>query len=234
MSTQSIGSPGDMRRVVERQLTNWEIAKTQRFDNAGRPTDVHHFVCIARQVGAGGREIAQLLGQKTGWSVFDRELLHTMAEDDETRERLYERLDEHDMNWLEQMLDWVIQARFTSDDYFSRLTRVILVLARGGPAIFLGRAADLILPRNQGLRVQIIAPLERRLRRLAQRQNASAENAERELRRLEHDRAEFVKNHFGRDALDTLRFDLVLNTDTWTDAQSVDLMLAALHARGMT
>lgn len=233
MPTTSLSSGTELARLVERQIRNWEIAKTQHPGDEAKQNDVHPFVCIARQVGAGGGEIARNLGERIGWPVFDRELLQAMASDDTSRRRLYEQLDERDIGWLEQMLGWVLEARFTSDDYFSRLTRVILAIARGGPAVFLGRAADLILPRSHGLRIQIVAPLERRLQRLSERVHQPRDVAEKELSRLEHDRAGFVKSHFGREAMDPLRFDLVLNTETWSHEACIGIILTALRLRGV-
>jgi len=223
----------DVARIVERQMRNWELARAQRLEPEPglHPPEVVDFVTLSRAVASGGTEVATLLGERLGWPVFDKEILRAMAGDDQVRAKIYEALDERDVSWLEATLRVLIRGEFHKDDYFHRLTETILALARRGPAIFLGRAADLILPRDRGLRVRIIGSLERRAERFAVQNNITTSLALAEIERLDRERADFRRSHFGPHANDVTCYDLMLNLDRLRIEEAVDLILLALRMR---
>ncbi len=164
MPSNPSGARSEVAKIVEKQMRNWELSRAQRVPPQpyAPPCDVCDFVCISRAVGSGGSQVATLLGEQLGWPMFDREILQVMARDDKVRTRLFEHLDERDVGWLEDAVRWLIRGASRPEDYFHRLTETILALARQGRAVFLGRGADLILPRDRGLRVRIIASIGRR------------------------------------------------------------------------
>lgn len=223
----------DIGRIVERQMRNWELARAQRHEpvkGQARP-EVCDFVSISRTVASGGGEVARLLAERLQWPLFDREILREMAGNDQTRGALYERLDERDASWLEQTLRSIIVTTFQRDDYFHRLTETVLALARKGPAVFLGRGCDLMLPRDRGLRVQITASLKKRIQAFAVRTNIPEALAAPEVERVDRERAEFRRHHFGDTANDPVRHDLVIVMDHFTPAQAVELIVTALKLR---
>jgi len=235
MSAHPSGSRSSISKVVEKQMRNWELARAQRVpaQPGTAPPPVAEFVSISRSVGSGGSEVAHRLGERLGWPVFDREILQAMAGDDQVRARLYEAMDEREQSWLESALRWIIAGEFREDTYFYRLNETVLALARRGRAVFLGRASDLILPRDCGLRVRITASLERRAATLAARSGMSETLARAEVEQTDADRAEFRRRHFGKNANDPTRFDLTVNMDRFTPPQAVEIILTALAQRGL-
>lgn len=226
---------GGTDKLVERQMRNWEIARSQHqgAPPAQRP-EVEHFVAISRGVGAiSGSDVAVLttLADRLGWPVFDKEILRAMARDDRIRERLYETMDERDLGWFEETLRSVIQEGFTKNDYFHRLSETILALARQGRSIFIGRGADLILPRNRGLRVRLIASPERCAANFAADHQISLERARAEVARIETEQADFFRRHFKVHVADQHRHDLIVNVEQFTAAQTVELIITALKTR---
>ena len=220
-------------RIVERQMRNWELAQAQRGAvplSGGR--QVADFIAISRAVGLPGREVATLLNLKLGWPMFDREILQAMAGDDECRRQLYESMDERDLTWLESLVEGMSGSRGHRDDYFSRLSETILSLARKGNAIFLGRAADLILPRDVGLRVRIHARRDFCVASYARSKNVTPDRAAREIEEIEHERARFIRHHFGMEVNDPGRCDIFLNMERFTVQQAADVILSALRAKG--
>ncbi|MFH1746666.1 MAG: cytidylate kinase-like family protein [Planctomycetota bacterium] len=225
----------DIARVVEKQMRMWELARAQRpGPEQTRPTrQVEEFVTISRQVGAGGHDVASRLATRLDWPVFDREILQAMAGDDQVRTRLYESLDERDRSWLEDALRWALQKEFRKDDYFRHLGKTILTVARQGHAIFLGRGADLMLPRERGLRVHLFAPQEVCVQRFAQRHNLDEAQARTDSARLQRDRTDFLRRYFGNATVLPERHDIVLNTATLEIDHVVELIMTALRNRGI-
>jgi hypothetical protein len=225
-------SPG-IDRIVERQMRNWELAQTRRgVVPLSGDRQVADFIAISRAVGLPGREVATLLSLKLGWPLFDREILQAMAGNDDCRRQLYESMDERDLNWLESLIEGMSGGRGVLDDYFNRLSETILSLAGKGHAIFLGRAADLILPQQVGLRVRIQAGRDFCVTSYAKSKQVSLERAARIIEEIEHERARFIRHHFGKEVNDPARCDIFLNMERFTVQQAADLILSALRVKG--
>ena len=235
MPTYSSRGEPQVSKVVERQMRNWELARAQQLTppTGTSRRDVADFVSLSRTVGCGGTEIAARLGQRLGWPVFDRQILQAMAGDDKLRAQLYERMDERDVSWLEDAMRWIMRGEFRQEDFVHRLTETVLALARKGPAVFLGRGVDLILPQERGLRVRLTASLEFRSQRFALLNNITAAMARDEVERIDRERADFRRHHFGPDANEQVRHDLIVVLDHFTAEQAVELIVATLRIRGV-
>jgi cytidylate kinase len=220
-------SDSHVAKMVEKQMRNWELARTQRLSvpESDRP-EAEDFISISRSVEAGGKEIATMLGERLGWPVFDKELLDVMAGDDDLRRRIYDSLDERDAGWFEETVR-ALQRNFVKNDYFHRLTQTVLCLARQGRAVFLGRGTHLMLPKGVGLRVRIVAPHQTRVQAYAKRAGLGIEEARAAVIRLERERAEFIEHHFKVDVADPEHYDITLNLARCDLKQAVEMILAA-------
>lgn len=217
-----------LSRLVEKQMRNWELARSQRLSTAPpKRKEVEDFLCISRMVGVDDRVVAGLVGKRLGWPVFDREILEAMAGDDDFRRQIYSSMDQRDLSWWEETLRALMDRDFVRNDYFHRLCETLLSLARQGNSVFIGRAADLILPRGRGFRVRLVAPLAARVARYSELTGLSPKKAEREIARIERERAEFLRRHFGVGADDPLRYDIMVNLERFSHEQAVDLILQA-------
>lgn len=225
MSSKVISSHPGVSRLVERQMRNWELRRVQRLDSDSPSRDrVEDFVCVSRQVGTEGEEIARALGQKMGWPVFDREILDAMAGDDSVRRQIYESMDERDLNWWEETLRALMQSEFVRNDYFKRLSETVLSLARQGCCVFLGRGADLLLPDGLGYRVRLVAPVSRRIQWLAGAHDLTGKEAEAWVHRVEKERRHFFQRHFGIDLEDPVRYDITINLARSSPSEVVELI----------
>ncbi len=234
MPAQPSGAGRDLAKIVEKQMRNWEFTRAQHVDRLKEIEEqaaVAPFIALSRAIGSGGSQVATQLGEQLAWPVFDRELLQNMAGDDQMRKHLYELMDERDVSWLEDTVRWLVQGELRRDDYFYRLSETVLALARKGPAVFLGRASDLILPRDRGLRVQITALPATRAQALKDRMNTSETMARTEVERIDRERVEFRRKHFGANANEPANFDLSISLDYFDTAQAVELILAAMRLR---
>ncbi|TWT43924.1 cytidylate kinase [Phycisphaerae bacterium RAS1] len=228
----SVGSL-ELDRLIERQLRNWELSRAQKRADPGSPESaVNEFITISRMIGSGGHEIAQRLGKRLNWPVFDKEILQHMAGDDALRRRLYDAMDERDEGWLEGMLRLVLECEFHQEEYFHRLIETVLALARKGHGVFLGRGAHLILPRECGLRVRLFAPRDVCIRRIAEREGVSSEDARRRFDETQGQRTDFVRRHFGPKGDGIEPYDLLINTGTVTMDQATEMIVAATKQWG--
>ena len=219
------GGSGSIAKAVERQMRNWELARAQRLEvPLPKRAEVEDFIAVSRQVGASGAEVAAGLAERLDWPVFDKEILDAMAGDDNLRRQVYDSMDERDMGWFEEAARSFMHSEFVKNDYFHQLSKTVLALARQGSAIFIGRGADLILPRDVGLRVRIVAPLETRVKRVAERQDLTEEEAHEKVQRLQEERTQYIRQYFHVNIHDPERYDLTINLQRISPIQAVHLI----------
>lgn len=213
-------------KLVEKQMRHWELARSQRLTlPVDQRSEVADFIAISREIGAGAAEAASLIAARLNWPKIDREILQAMTGDDATRHKIYESMDERDLKWWEEFCRSILEPDFVRNDYFGRLVKTTLSLARQSSAVFLGRGIDIMLPRDLGFRVRLVAPFDTRVKRIAVRKGMSTEEARRDVQRIDRERAEFIENHFHVRDDDTARFDLTLSTEHLTPVQIADVIL---------
>jgi cytidylate kinase len=172
-------------------------------------------IAMTREMGSGGREVAQRVADKLGLELVLHEMVEqALAERLEVPESTIHRRFEGGAGWRER---WRVGdrrlARHTADE--------ILALADKGNVVIRGWGACLLL---RGIphvvRVRICAPLELRARRVVERRGfGDAGAARREIERNDDAHRRTVKAAFGVEREDSLLYDLVLNTErTSTDS----------------
>jgi cytidylate kinase len=209
-------------RLAERQMRRWVIdleikdRLTREHQKAVKrlPQQIHPYLAISRDFGAGAAEVAQLVGQKLGWQVLDRAVLNLMAEKYQLDKIMLEAVDEKATSWLLEVFGkWINQRVVTQNEYMVRLGRILLIAAGHDSTVFVGRGAHLLLPRERGLAVQILAPREQRLQRIMQREQISRKQALTRLDSRDRERREFVAQNFHKDVTDPHLYDLVVNLE---------------------
>jgi len=76
-------------------IRKWVLADYvhERLEKGKIDENVGPYVAISRETGAGGGEIARLVGEKLGWDFLDREIIDYMAEKYGTPRDLVEFVD---------------------------------------------------------------------------------------------------------------------------------------------
>lgn len=104
----------------------------------------------------------------------------------------------------------------------------IASLARAESAVFLDGGADLMLPREAGLRVYLVAAREGCVRNLMDRFDLTRREAEDLFGRTEGARAEYVRRTFCTDPFGETRFDMTLDIGHLGTRRTLDAILAAV------
>jgi cytidylate kinase len=205
--------------AAEHQMQRWLLAKqgpdsASPAPSAGRPAGIGPFLTISREAGAGGGRIARLVGEAIGWEVLDRELLECLAERYDTSPAVLELVDETTTNWITEIFgNWLNPASVSQLQYVCRLSRVILMAARAGNVIYVGRGAQFVLPRGHGLSVRIVAPQKYRIQQIMERRHLDFEEARDYVVKTDAGREDFVRQYFHHDVPDPHLFDLVVNVE---------------------
>ena len=192
------------------------------------------FVTISRQSGSRGSAIARRLATELGWRVLDRELVEGLAEELELDPHRLELMDETRTNWLRDTIFNLLDSKLVlQDSYVSLLGRVMVLAAHKGRVIFVGRAGNLVLPRDDGLRIRIVAPRPWRIRQVAEREDIGEAAASERVAAIDAARSDFIRRHFKVEADNPAAFDLVLDAATLGESGVVTLIKNAMGIKGL-
>ena len=213
---------------LERQEQSLSEARA-RLADTGEAID---YITISRQQGSGGKEIARILGELLNWQVYDKEILNYMAENMHVHASVLESVDGRTTNWIEDCLSGFFMDRPVGQwEYARHLVRVLLVIARHGRAIILGRAAGLILPSDRGLSVRVAAPFELRCARYAEEKEVSVKAARALVEKADREQQQFGKKLLREDVWDCKHYDIVCNTAKLSATSAAKLIWRTLDQR---
>jgi cytidylate kinase len=179
-------------------------------------------VAISREAGAGAGSIARLVGTRLDWKVYDHEVIEAIAQRMEMPTDEVRVFDELAPSVVQ---DWILPLReehyAPQEAYLDHLAKLVEAIGRAGESIIVGRGAGFLLKRDATLMVRVVAPLQFRAERLAERMGVSARTAKRAARDLDRRRTHFERTMYRVDPNDTHNYDLVL------DSHSLGLNIAA-------
>jgi cytidylate kinase len=224
---------GSIDQFVNQQILRWQeqrrIAERKRLEGQHLQ---HPTICISRQYGARGAAMGRLCAEELGIGYYSQELIHDIAEAAHVRKQVVESLDERVQDGISEWVARLIKRGvFAPSDYLRNLSKVVLTLANHGRAVIIGRGAHFILDRSTTLRVRVIAPLETRIARIAERDGLSEESAKATILRIDDERIAFNKQHYGADLADPANYDLVVNAGTLGLEGAAEVTVAAFRFR---
>jgi cytidylate kinase len=215
--------------AMERVLRHASISPRGR-PTAGKVVMPAYTIAISREAGANGTAVAQAVAERQGWPVYNQELLRVIAGKMEVGASLLESVDEKHCSWVEDCVDALgLASAVPQCAFVHHLVTTLLSLAAHGGCVIVGRGAAQVLPPARTLRVRLVGPREERIHRVRDRLGVSHAEAARWVERIDHDRAQFVRDHFHKDPADPAAYDLVLNSSRFSAAECAELILDALR-----
>jgi cytidylate kinase len=181
-------------------------------------------ITIAREYGSGGGAIAQMLAQKLGWKLLDRELIWDLAKRAHCKPEDVARYDEHTPSFLSQLMraywagspySWASSPSTTildADSLAAMTASVIQEAAELGRCVIVGRGAQCVLrDYRDAFHALIYAPTNERLKRLKDRHETTAA-AEAATAQTDNVRASYVRKYYGQNWSDRNLYHLLLNS----------------------
>ncbi len=206
-------------------------------------------VAISREIGAEGNEIGGLVAERLGYRYVDEEIITRAAEkqgvdpaaiaDVEKRKsllvRVLEGIGEGGMvtatpggvTWIPDDASELVR----SNDFRSLIREAIHETAEQGDVVIVAHAASFALAgRDDLLRVLVTAPVEARVRRLADERGIDASAAAKELKRSDADRADYLKRFYAVEHEHPTHYDLVVNTESLGAEGAAEVVAHAAQA----
>ncbi len=220
--------------VVENRIKEWQQSAKHEPAHLAGGTEID-YITISREIGSGGSEVAKNLSELMGWGLYDKKILDFMAENFGVHQDVLQTVDEKTRGWIQDTMGLFFSGKSTrhidQHSYHKHLVEALLVIAKHGRAIIVGRGAGHVLPRKRGLSVRITAPFELRCQRYARENNVSVEKAINDVKNADKEQQKFIKAFLYKDAFDAKYFDLVCNTEKLSPRAVAKLIWRAFDLR---
>ena len=179
-------------------------------------------ITVSRQLGSLGTEVAQQAANRLGYRIVEREVINQAALCAGAPEVALAMIDELHLLGL-------CPTEEACQAYIQALGVVMEELAAGGNIVIVGRAGQVILAnRPDTLHVRLIAPLQIRIERIAQRRGISLQAARAQVTASDRCRKKFIKHFYNHDLDDPDQYDLIINTARFTFEATVNLICQTL------
>jgi len=195
---------------------------------------------ISHQYGSSGSLIAQEIGRRFQWTVWDKEILRHIDTQELREEGYVEAKDERVESFIERVVRVIGMGRFETtygilpplrltDSQLAQMTQTTIEnIAKDGRAIVVGRGGNHILAgRLNTLHVFIFAPLEVRINRVMPVDGLSRSDAEQRIADMDRLRGDYVRRFYHADWHDPCHYHLLLDSAMWGEAGTVDIIIGA-------
>ncbi|MGM9651068.1 MAG: AAA family ATPase [Faecousia sp.] len=194
-------------------------------------------ICIGREFGSGGHEIAVHLSQRLDIKVYEKHLLYLACQYGELAVKTLEASDEKATNpylfrTVHEGNHRVSRGLPTSEVLFQLQSHEIRRIAKNESCIFVGRCADFVLRSTDArvLSVFVCAPMEQRIRRKMEQENLSYAKAKHLMHKMDAQRRKYYEHYthlpWGREEA----YDLVIDCGKMTVEQAVERIASRFEA----
>jgi cytidylate kinase len=225
--------------TMEHLCRHWASRRKEAAARGGiLPRTAHAFtIALSREAGTSGTAVAQEVGKRLGWQVYDHELLERIAQEMHVPVALLESVDERHQSWLLESVEAFLSAPekseweplVTESAYVRHLVETVFALGVHGECVIVGRGAAFILPIESTLRVRLVAAVKERIATLSRNLGLPEKEAARRVRTIDRERIDFVQDHFLKDPADPRQYDLVLNAGRLPAALEAGLIIETLR-----
>jgi len=179
-------------------------------------------ITISRGSYTRGKEVAEKLAQTLGYQCLSRDILLEASE-------LYNIPEIKLVRAIHDAPSILERFTYSREPYVAYIRAALLHQVQKDNVVYHGLAGHFLLKGvPHVLKVRIIADLEDRVKEEMKRENISAEEARRILRKDDEERRKWSKHVYGIDTWDPSLYDLVINIKYITVDGAVDIIKCAL------
>jgi len=199
-------------------------------------------VTISREAGARGNSIAialiaeleasDVISKFRPWTLFNQNLIDTVIREHNLPEQTAEYFPEDKPEEIRALIGEILGLHPGVYNSARKVAETIRRLANAGNAIVVGRGANLIAANvKHAVHVRLIGEHATRVRHFSKLHKLTAEAAEEEVTKRDRARKRYIRTNFDRDIDDPRQYDLVINTDRFTNAAVARIVRDALEEK---
>ena len=199
----------EMKHLQDNVVSNNSLPDDTSTDNVLSKNVV---ITISRQFGSGGRYVGRLIADKLGIKFYDKDFVEKLAEDTGLSAEYIEN-NEQKRNVLDNINSYYTGIT-TSDELFIRESELIKKVASEESCVIIGRCADFILKDlENSIKVFIYSDMEDKIKRATTFYNMDKKKAEKEIQRIDKQRANHYKYYTEREWQNPNNYDICINSD---------------------
>ena len=181
-------------------------------------------ITISREYGSGGRYIGQLVADKLGIKLYDKEFVEKLAVETGLTEEYIEN-NEQKRNALDALNSGYYFGMNNSDELFIKESELIKEIANKESCVIIGRCADFILKDNSNvIKVFVYSNMEDEVKRATKFYGLDEKNAKKEIKRINKLRASHYKYYTEKEWKDNSNYDICINSDVLAVEKSAELI----------
>ncbi len=191
----------------------------------------HTIITVSREYGSGGRYVARLIADKLGIKFYDKDFVVKLAKETGLSEEYIEENEQK--RTFGANLDNVVAGELSSsDELFIKESELIKEIAQKESAVIVGRCSDFILKdMDNVIKVFIYSNEENKVKRAIEFYGLDEENAKKEIKRIDKQRANHYKHYTGKEWKDSDNYDICINSDTFGVEKSAEIICDMLKSK---
>lgn len=175
-------------------------------------------ITISRDAGSLGDEIARRLADDLGYKLLDPEAIIELLSAKGIEKPVIEQFDEKEPGFFGKYSE-------NKDKFIRYLSLAILEESLGEGLVVLGLGGSCLFSSySDVVRIHVTAPEELRIERISEKYESDRLYCRRLINQVDNDRRGFIKTFFGKETFRSCRFDLTVNTESVSVADSVHLI----------
>lgn len=201
----------------------------------------NYVITIGRQAGSGGSILGRNLAKHFGFHYIDKDLIKKAAEELNVPEEELARMDEKEsiagrlllqtggypMAYMSE--DWKTS---TGEDVFKTESKLIRQAAEQASCVVVGRCGSFLFTGyEKHISLFLYAEEEARARRLGGHLGMADEKTIKMIRKLDKERARYVRTYTGQEWQDPTSYDLTIDTEKLDDQQLMDVAIHYICCR---
>lgn len=188
----------------------------------------NYIITVGRQLGSGGRVVAEELARRFNIAFYDKELIQKASRQSGLDSSFFEKTDEKVTTSLATgaIYDFFQENYFSSESLFQIQSDVIRNIAQTESAVIIGRCADYILrdhPRS--VNIFVAANMQDRIERVAKYYKVSTEKALSLVEKTDKKRASFYNYYSNKVWGAAKSYDFCINSSALGLEATIDLTL---------
>ena len=201
-------------QIIEEQVQFWGL-KNNPEKNISSPFKKLPVITVSREFGAKGAALAEIIGEKLGFKVWDKDLLDVISKKLGSNKNYMQAIDENRRSMLEDTLFGFMNHKGTNLNYLIYLVKAIRSIEDLGNSVIVGRGANFICRNKHSFHVRIVSPLERRVQDYADKEQLTKQESLQFVTQKDKERANFVEYNFNKDLELASNYDLVINSSSF-------------------
>ena len=191
----------------------------------------HTVITIAREYGSGGRYVARLIADKLGIKFYDKDFITKVAEETGLSENYIEE-NEQKRGALATLEQDGVTGLSGKDELFIKESEIIKKIAKEESCVIVGRCSDYVLKDDEDtVKVFIYSNDNDKKVRASQYYKLDPNKAEKEIKKIDKQRANHYKYYTGREWKDYTNYDICLNSDTYGVEKTADIICEIVKER---